>query len=50
MEDGFVVGQAVFVGLNVDAGVAQVAEFADEFGQEGDFGGGAGFAGGKADA
>ena len=49
-EDGFVVGQTVFVGSDVDAGVAQVAEFADEFGQEGDFGGVAGFAGGKADA
>ena len=45
-----VVGDAVGVGRDVDTGVGQIAVVADEFGQEGDFRGAAGFANGKADA
>ena len=44
------VGDAVGVGRDVDTGVGQIAVVADEFGQEGDFRGTAGFANGKADA
>ena len=36
-EDGFVVGQAVCIGMYIDTGVAEVAIVFDQFGQKGDF-------------